>query len=179
MIERYPGAKFVGANEANVGGPLESSRVRLFVIHVAQSRDQGGIDAWFNDPRANVSAHFSVGTNGAVHQYVSLSRQAWAQASYNDEAISIEHVGYSGERLTRRQLKASLALLRWLHERFAEVPLRRTANVAGYGVIGHAELGVAGGDHPDCPGGPIVDQFDVALRKAQGKRRAPRRALRG
>jgi N-acetyl-anhydromuramyl-L-alanine amidase AmpD len=164
FVNLYPHATWVQANEKNVGDPLRWDKVRLFVIHVAQSPDQSGIDAWFKNPAAQVSAHFSVAPNGAVHQYVNLVTQAWAEADYNDVAISIEHVGYSGDKITAFALASSLHLLNWLHGEFPHVPLRRTANPKGTGVIGHGELGVAGGDHPDCPGTPILGQFDAALR---------------
>lgn len=162
--EIYPRATFVPITIENVGGALDRSRIRLIVVHVAQSSTQSGIDAWFKNPAAQVSAHFSVSRTGIVHQYAPLSALVWAQANYNDVAVSIEHVGYSGQRLTRRQLRASLALLAWLHEQLPSVPLRRTADPNGRGVIGHGELGVVGGDHPDCPGWPILAQFNVALR---------------
>jgi N-acetyl-anhydromuramyl-L-alanine amidase AmpD len=137
--------------------------VRLFVVHVAQGSNQSGIDSWFRNPKAEVSAHFSVSRFGVVHQHVSLARVAWAEANYNDVAVSIEHLGYSGQRLTRLQLRASLRLLAWLHERFPRVTLRRTARPDGYGVIGHGELGILGGDHPNCPGTPILDQLARSL----------------
>jgi hypothetical protein len=90
---------------------------------------------------------------------------AYAEAAYNDAAISIEHEGLTGETLTPVQLAASLALLRWLHEKYPEVPLRRQLTVRP-GVVGHGMLGVAGGDHPDCPGQPVLDQFTKALNVA-------------
>lgn len=157
-VELYPKATLVDASPLNVGGKLLHENVRLFVVHVAQGNDQSGIDAWFKNPAAQVSAHFSVSRTGVVHQHVDLGRIAWAEMDYNDEAISIEHLGYSGRGLTRRQLKASMALLAWLHGQFPTVPMRRTANPNGYGVIGHGELGLRGGDHPNCPGAPILDQ---------------------
>ena len=163
MIALYPKATYVPAYPENVGGDLAPNKVRLFVIHVAQGTSQSGIDAWFQDPKAAVSAHFSVSRTGVVHQHVPLTRIAWAERDYNDVGVSIEHLGYSGQRLTRRQLKASLALLTWLHLQFPQVPLRRTAASTGLGVIGHGELGVAGGDHPSCPGTPILDQVTAAL----------------
>jgi N-acetyl-anhydromuramyl-L-alanine amidase AmpD len=163
VISTYPRAVVIGAAAENIGGPLEPSSVRLFVLHVAQGNNQSGIDAWFRDPLAKVSAHFSIARNGTVHQHVPLIRVAWAEQDYNDVAISIEHLGYSGKRLTRRQLKSSLMLLTWLHEQFPRVPLRRTARPDGYGVIGHGELGILGGDHPSCPGTPILDQVARAL----------------
>jgi len=163
MVNTYPRAVVVSAAAENIGGELDQSRVRLFVLHVAQGSNQGGIDAWFRDPKAEVSAHFSISRTGVVHQHVPLSKVAWAERDYNDVAISIEHLGYSGWTLTRRQLKASLALLAWLHTQYPNVPLRRTARSNGTGVIGHGELGVSGGDHPSCPGLPILDQIAAAL----------------
>lgn len=159
----YPKAKYVPANASNMGRTLKASNVRLFVIHVAQGSSQSGIDAWFRNPAAKVSAHFSVSRLGVVHQHVPLSVVAWAEMDYNDVAISIEHLGYSGQSLTKVQLKASLALLDWLHGEFPRVPLRRTARPDGYGVIGHGELGIRGGDHPSCPGTAILDQVGKAL----------------
>lgn len=167
MIDLYPRAKFVPANQVNVGGALEAAKVRLFVLHVAQGSNQSGIDSWFRDPKAQVSAHFSVSRLGIVHQHVPLSRIAWAERDYNDVGVSIEHLGYSGDKLTGRQLKASLALLTWLHGRFPSVPLRRTGNPEGTGVIGHGELGIKGGDHISCPGTPILDQVGRALAPAR------------
>ena len=164
MTDLYPRARFVPALAANVGGVLESSRVRLFVVHVAQGSNQSGIDAWFRNPRAQVSAHFSIAQNGDVHQRVGIHRMAWHCENYNDVAIGIEHLGYSGKKLTRRALRSSLLLIDWLHGEFPHVPKHRTANAQGFGVIGHGELGIAGGDHPDCPGTPILYQFNVALR---------------
>lgn len=143
--------------------------VRLFVIHVAQGNNQSGIDAWFRDPKAQVSAHFSIARNGDVHQHVGIHRIAWHCAGDNDVAIGIEHLGYSGGRLTQRQLNASIKLLEWLHGEFPHVPLHRTASPHASGVIGHGELGVFGGDHPDCPGTPILYQFNVALRPLRGQ----------
>ena len=171
MIDLYPGATFVPASPANVGGVLDPARVRLFVIHVAQGRWQSGLDAWFRDPAAEVSAHFSVGRLGHVHQHVGLARVAWHCADYNDVAIGVEHMGYSGQKMPRLQANASHRLFKWLHEQFPQVPLERTANPNGRGVIGHGELGVLGGDHPDCPGAPILAQWDVMLRPFHEVRR--------
>jgi peptidoglycan hydrolase-like protein with peptidoglycan-binding domain len=136
-------------------------RVGLFVVHIMQGT-LDGTDGWFHDPAAQVSAHFGVGKDGRVFQWVDTDAIAYAEAAYNDAAISIEHEGNSGETLTPVQLAASLTLLRWLHEKYPEVPLRRQLTVRP-GVVGHGMLGVAGGNHPDCPGDPILAQFTAAL----------------
>ena len=160
----YPRAHPAWASPDNVGGELVPGDVRFFVVHVAQSPDAPGVISWFRNPVAQVSAHFLVDRDGTVYQMVPLDRMAWAEMDFNNRAISIEHVGYTGQRLTKRQLRASLELLIWLHRQFPQVPLHRTANPNGAGVITHGELGVLGGDHPDCPGWPIQAQFNIGLR---------------
>jgi len=163
MLTRYPKARYTPAAPTNIGGTMEHDRVRLFVVHIAQGNYQRGIIAWFRNPRALVSSHFSVSRYGRICQHVELDRIAWAEEDYNDVAISIEHLGYSGMKLTILQKRATLRLLVWLHGQYPQVPLHRIASPSGRGVIGHGELGVAGGDHPDCPGAPILAQLTTAL----------------
>jgi N-acetylmuramoyl-L-alanine amidase len=37
-----------------------------------------GCDSWFANPASQVSAHYGVGLDGSVHQYVELTNSAWA-----------------------------------------------------------------------------------------------------
>lgn len=171
MPTRYPRATWVPAHPTNYGGMLRVEDVRLFVIHVAQGSAQSGIDAWFAEehptPPGPTSAHFSVSRFGQVHQHVELDRVSYANCAYNPVSWTIEHLGYSGQRLTRVQLSASLNLVSWLHTQAPHVPLRLTANPAGHGVTGHQLLGVEGCDHPSCPGHAILDQYGRALAQRQ------------
>ena len=162
MEKRYPRAQWRGADPANVGGPLEPAKVHLFVLHVMQGT-LDGTDSWFHNPRAQVSAHFGIGTDGTVYQFVEIDTMAWHCMEDNDRSIGIEHAGYSGHPITPAALTASLELLEWLHQQFPHVPLRRSRYEFNAGVIAHGELGAAGGGHPDCPGDPILTQFDIAL----------------
>lgn len=166
--DRCPFAAYLPAATVNMGGALDRNRVRLFVAHVAQGNNQSGIDAWFRDPKAQVSAHFSVSRTGVVHQYVLLNQVAWAEQDYNDVAWSVEHCGYSGHKMPQLQLRASIRLFKWLHAQAPHVPLIRVANPNGTGIIGHGELGIPGGDHPDCPGNPILAQLNVAFSTKPG-----------
>lgn len=162
--EWYPKAIIQPVRNHGVPGSLPASRVRFIVEHIAQGTSPSGVYATFNNPAAQRSAHFFIDKFGTVFQFVALDTMAWHVENYNDVAIGVEHAGYSGQKLNRYQLRASLALNAWLHDKFPAVPLRRTANPSGHGVIGHGELGVAGGDHPSCPGSPILSQFDNAYR---------------
>lgn len=159
---RYPKAVWRGDNLPNVGGALEPAALRYVVLHVMEG-SLAGTDAWFHDPVSQVSSHFGVGRAGQVYQWVDLNRVAWAQAAYNDSAISIEHEGDSGESLTTAQLVASLELIAWICEQYPHIPHRGSPGPRYPGVLTHASLGIPGGDHPYCPGAPIAHQVQSML----------------
>ncbi len=154
-MARYPKAKWVGCNTKNYS--TQAIQHKFIVIHVAQGANQSGIDAWFNDPKAIVSAHFSVAKDGTVHQYVDTNQMAYAEMDHNINSISIEHLGFTGEHLTPQQEAADKELFAWIHATHG-IRLVRTHNPSDPlgGVIGHGELGVSGGNHPDCPGVNIL-----------------------
>lgn len=139
--------------------------VRLFVIHIMQGEDLGGCDSWFHNLAARVSAHFGVGRDGSADQWVELNEVAWACGEYNEVSVSIEHAGFSGQRLSAAQLAKSIAIIRSLHKKYPDVPLVWTSDPQGTGVIAHGSLGVAGGNHPSCPGKAVEKQYNKALHK--------------
>jgi hypothetical protein len=160
---RYPDAQFIPAYVGNHGPrSMIGADIRRIVVHIAQGGTINGLIAWFKDPKAKVSSHFAIAQDGEVVQFVELDTVAWAEAAYNETSISIEHVGFTGHQLTGPQLAASLKLIRWLSHEF-DVPAKRTASPDIPGVIGHGELGVLGGNHPDCPGAPILSQLTHVL----------------
>jgi N-acetylmuramoyl-L-alanine amidase len=77
-------------------------------------------------------AHFVVDRRGRVHQLVPLELMCRHTVGLNYTAVGIENVATTDGQLmaNRRQLRASLALTRWLQARFA---------IADRDVIGHAE----------------------------------------
>jgi N-acetylmuramoyl-L-alanine amidase len=78
------------------------------------------------------SAHFVIDTDGTIHQLVSLGTIARHTVGLNWTAIGIEHVGFSDAQVLadRREIGASLRLVRWLRCRYG---------IAVKNVIGHAE----------------------------------------
>lgn len=127
---------------------------RLFVMHI-QEGTESGTDAWFHNPDAQVSAHFGNPKTGPLDQWVDTNDRAWAQADYNNVAISLENEGHGGDSLTANQLENAANLLVWAHQTHG-TPLQVTDDPNGSGVIGHGLLGEAGGGHFDCPGSPIL-----------------------
>ena len=147
------------AKVPNVGGAI--GPIRFGVIHI-MAGTLAGTDSWFQNPAAQVSAHFGIGKDGTIIQWVDTSRVAWAEMNYNGEALSIEHEGQSGDQLTDAQILSLEKVMQWcafIHG----IPFARTSDPNGTGWIGHGELGVSGGDHPDCPGQPILDQLPLII----------------
>ena len=54
----------------------EALRPMAVVIHIMDGTLHG-TDTWFLDPASRVSAHYGVGTVGAVHQYVAEGDTVW------------------------------------------------------------------------------------------------------
>jgi N-acetylmuramoyl-L-alanine amidase len=75
-------------------------------------------------------AHFVVGTDGVIHQLVSLRLMCRHTVGLNWTAIGIEHAGYTDADVlgNRRQLAASLKLTEWLRCRYGI----RLSNVIGH-----------------------------------------------
>ena len=65
-------------------------------------------------------AHFVIDTDGTIYQLVSLGTMCRHTVGLNWTAIGIEHVGFSDAQVLgdRRQITASLRLVRWLRCRF-------------------------------------------------------------
>jgi N-acetyl-anhydromuramyl-L-alanine amidase AmpD len=89
-----------------------------------------GTDAWFNNRNSRVSAHFGVGKNGEIHQYVDIKNTAWHAGNVRNPdwsllipnvnpnlyTIGIEHEGQTGDIITEVQYQSTLTLHRWLIE---------------------------------------------------------------
>jgi N-acetyl-anhydromuramyl-L-alanine amidase AmpD len=89
-------------------------------------------------------AHFVIDQDGTIYQLVSLGTMCRHTVGLNWTAIGIEHVGYSDGQVLgdRRQITASLRLVRWLRCRF-HIQIRN--------VIGHNESLSSPYHHEDVP----------------------------
>lgn len=131
MIQPPP-IKWLGAHAHNYAEDRDGIRPEALVLHIAEGF-LAGMDAWFANPTAGVSAHFGVGKAGEIHQYVRVEDTAFANGNReqgytarlidenpgvnpNKWSISIEHEGRTGETLTPAQWAASTRLAAWLCE---------------------------------------------------------------
>jgi N-acetylmuramoyl-L-alanine amidase len=89
-------------------------------------------------------AHFVIGTDGTIHQLVSLGTMCRHTVGLNYTAIGIEHVGFSDAQVLddHRQITASLKLVHWLACRY---------NIKISNVIGHNESVQSPYHHEDVP----------------------------
>ncbi|MFI7703020.1 N-acetylmuramoyl-L-alanine amidase [Nonomuraea sp. NPDC049480] len=142
----YPPAAWVPANSGNyrVSNRETSYNIDRVVIHVTQGSYAGTI-SWFQNPSANVSAHYVIkSSNGAITQMVRDKDVAWhaGNSTYNNRSIGLEHEGFVNDAswFTDAMYRASAALTRALCDKYG-IPKTRT------GIIGHNE--VPGATHTD------------------------------
>ena len=137
----YPGAIWNPASTANyAAGRTET--ISTVVIHVTQGSYAGTI-SWFQNPDAQVSAHYVVrSSDGEVTQMVADADTAWHARSANPSSLGIEHEGFVDDPawFTDAMYRSSAALTTWLCDTYG---LAKTRDV----VVGHNE--VPGNDHTD------------------------------
>ncbi len=80
----------------------------------------------------NTCAHYVIDRDGKIYQLVSRATICRHAVGLNHTSVGIEHVGRSDAEVigNRRQLRSSLALTRWLQDRY---------DIRTRDVIGHAE----------------------------------------
>ncbi len=142
---------------------------QLIVIHVIVGSLLSA-DRWFNNPVASVSAHYGVGCDGRVHQYVAESDTAFhagivvnpecelvmsrPNVNPNYYSIGIEHEGQPGDAWTDEQAAASAALI-------ADIARRWNIPVDSQHVIQHHEVRAS----KTCPGGQ--EKVDLLIARAR------------
>lgn len=105
------------------------------VIHIMEGT-LSGTDSWFQDPDSKVSAHYGIGKNGEVHQYVQETDTAWHAGRVdhpswkliktsggtfvnpNSYTIGIEHEGFADTDWTDAMYNASAELIRAISTRW-------------------------------------------------------------
>lgn len=143
-------------------GPVDQ-----ITIHVTEgSRDS--VLEWFDDPKAQVSAHYMIDKGGMIYQFVAEEDEAFHNgrvdhptaplvlkrpgANPNGWSIGIEHEGDGTADLTDEQRKSSIALCRDICQRHG-IPQDRTH------IVGHHEVYSL----KPCPGQINVDRLVMQI----------------
>ena len=120
------------------------------VIHVAEGSYSGTL-AWFQNPQASVSAHFTVANDGRIGQSVSEKNTAFHSGDWgmNLRSIGIEHEGRQNAakpwQPTEAQLDATAQLVAGICGRHG-IPVDRVH------LIGHNEVNPGRSARANCPG---------------------------
>lgn len=134
--------------------------LHIMVGHLA------GTDSVFLNPSSQASAHYGIGANGTVHQYVSEDDGSYSDANFasNNSTISIEHEGgMAGVPCTQACMDASARLCADIARRHGWTHLWHD------GLNGNIWLHreVPGTDHYGCPDNTINGlNVDYVINKA-------------
>ncbi|MGZ3813603.1 MAG: N-acetylmuramoyl-L-alanine amidase [Mucilaginibacter sp.] len=143
------------------------------VIHIMEGTLEG-TDSWFKSPKSVVSAHYGIGINGEVHQYVHETDSAWHAGRVNAPSwpliksagvgsyinpnyytIGIEHEGDENTIWSDATYNSSSAMIREIAERW-NIPIDRNH------IIGHHEIYSI----KACPGSKV--DFNRLISMASG-----------
>lgn len=108
-----------------------------------------GTDSVFQHPNG-ASAHYGIGADGTIHQYVSENDGSWSDANYasNNSTISIEHEGgMNGIPCTQACMDASAKLCADIARRHGWTHLQHNGLKGNIWL--HREI--PGTDHAGCP----------------------------
>jgi N-acetyl-anhydromuramyl-L-alanine amidase AmpD len=111
-------------------------QISMVVIHTEQGSDNGTA-AWFANPAAHASAHYSISFEGRVRQFVADGDTAWhaGNAKVNRESIGIELEGYlERAHFPKPMLDALCELILVLKDKYVDIVLDREH------IIGHCEV---------------------------------------
>ena len=148
---------------------------RLIAFHTTEgSTTAESLRNWLTNPSSKVSYHFAVdmshGDNWAA-QFVRDGDRAWAQASYNGQALSIAFCtpggaasGWSRDTwLSKGAMLTSAGRLAGELARQFGIPLTQLsssqAQGSSKGLCEHKNFGSGGGNHHDCGNGFPMDRI--------------------
>jgi N-acetyl-anhydromuramyl-L-alanine amidase AmpD len=128
---------------------------RAVILHIMAGTLKG-TDSWFANPVAQASAHYGIGLNGEIHQYVNENDMAWhagvvirptwkllnPKVNVNKETIGIEHEGQPITVWSREMKESSASLVADICKRWG-IPLDRDH------IIGHYQI--SAGRRDNCP----------------------------
>lgn len=131
-----------------------------------------GTDSHFRHASSN-EAHFGVGMDGTIVQWMDTGVRADAAWSANTRAITIETEDKAkrGTQWTPAQLASIAKLLRRLHQVHG-IPLRMVNHASESGIGWHAQFHTWNKNRHDCPGDKRVKQLQ-ALVPTLGKPSSP------
>lgn len=151
----------------------EGFKPELIVVHISAGSMTSMTD-WFNTPNSQASAHYGVGKDGSILQYVQEDKKAWANGRVNNPSfslykpginpnlytISIENEGMDLAQYTANQMQSLIELIKDITSRW-NIPCDRDH------IIGHFQIDAI--NRPYCPSSDhsIMDKIVTLLNKEE------------
>jgi N-acetyl-anhydromuramyl-L-alanine amidase AmpD len=141
-----------------VGSPNFNRRhspddITAVVIHSTANSSLQGVISWFNNPNAQVSAHYTIGKDGKIAQHVQDSDRAWhagrsvwqGRNSVNDYGVGIELVNLNDgqDPYPEAQHQANVKLCAYLCYKY---------NISVDDIMGHVDIALPPGRKSDPRG---------------------------
>ena len=135
------------ASPTNYTAGRLGNQINKIVIHHAATTDFDGIARTFQNAGRNASAHYGVGRNNNVDQYVSEGNISWANGNWaaNCTSVTIENVNSSGApewAIADSTFNTLVELVRDIAKRNGLLPLK-----VGVNLFGHKDFSATA-----CPG---------------------------
>lgn len=160
----------------------EGYKPELIVIHISAG-SLTSMTNWFSTPNSQASAHYGVGKDGSILQYVEEKDKAWANGRVNNPSfslykpginpnlytISIENEGMDLAQYTDNQMQSLIELIKDITSRW-NIPLDRDH------IIGHYEIDAINRPYCPSPDHSIIDEI-VSLLKVEDTVEVPRKIL--
>ena len=152
----------VSAHENNYTLGRDGKKIEMVTIHHMAgilSAEQCG--AIFQNPNRQASAHYGVGKDGEVGQYIDEANTAWANANWdsNCKAVTVE----TSNCEINGQWKVSDVVLNKLIELVADIAKRNKLGklVKGQNLTWHSMYAIT-----SCPGEYLLSKIDYIVEKA-------------
>lgn len=157
----------------------------VIVVHISAG-SLTSMTSWFSTPNSQASAHYGVGKDGSILQYVEEDKKAWTQGNVNNPSskivlsrpginpnlycISIENEGTDLQNAPESQIKVLCELIKDIAKRW-NIPLDRDH------IIGHFEIDGINRVYCPSPNHSIMDRIVGLLQVKEQFVTVPRKLL--
>lgn len=161
----------------------EGNIADVIVVHISAG-SLTSMTSWFSTPGSQASAHYGIGKDGSILQYVEEDKKAWTQGNVKNPTskivlsrpginpnlycLSIENEGMDLSQYTASQMQSLCELIKDIAHRH-NIPLDREH------ILGHYEIDAV--NRPNCPSSDhtlmdtLVQKMTVTTLKEQIKQK--------
>ncbi len=148
----------------------EGHKPEIIVVHISDG-SLPSMTSWFSTPVSQASAHYAVGKDGSILQYVEEDKKAWHSGRVNNPTfklykkglnpnlytIGIENEGYDLSLAPEKQLNSLSKLIKDVATRW-NIPIDRDHIIGHYQVDGINRVNCPSPDHS------ILDKIVLRVR---------------